>query len=83
MPENLLSANQDTEDGCCCNWSYEEQPLVHDVSRQQVEAITVAAILHPLQPLGHPQLLPKDNESQQDEGSAVRSCPWSACCQSR
>ena len=48
MPENLLSANQDTEDGCCCNWSYEEQPLVHDVSHQQVQAIIVAVILHPL-----------------------------------
>ena len=64
-------------------WSYEEQPLAHDVSRQQMQAIKVAAVLHPLQPLGHPQLLQKDHKSQQDEGSAVHSCPWSACCQSR
>ena len=42
-------------------WSYEEQPLAHDVSRQQMQAIKVAAVLHPLQPLGHPQLLQKDH----------------------
>ena len=40
--------------------------------------------LHPLQPLGHPQLLQKKgHKSQQNEGSAVQSYPWSACCQSR
>ena len=67
---------------CLQLWSYEEQPLVRDVSRQQMQTIKEAAILHPLQPLGHPQLLEnKGLESQQDEGSAVQSCPWSACGQ--
>ena len=69
---------------CLQLWSYEEQPLVCDVSRQQMQTIKEAAILHPLQPLGHPQLLEnKGLESQQDEGSAVQSCPWSACGQWR
>ena len=35
--------------------------MAHDVSRQQMQAIKVAAVLHPLQPLGHPQLLQKDH----------------------
>ena len=57
---------------------------MHVVSRQHMQAIKVAAILHPLQPLGHLQLLwNKGLESQQDGGFAVQSCPWSAFWQSR
>ena len=61
--------------------SHEEQQLVQDMSCQQIQAIKVAATSHPLQPVGHSQLLQKkDHESQQDEDPAARSCPRPASC---
>ena len=53
---------------------FEEQPLVRDASRQQMQAIKEA-------PVGHPQLLQK--KRQRDEGSAAQRCPWSALCRPR